>query len=71
MAYTQADLDRITRAIARGQLEVRYGDRLVRYRSLSELLTVKRAMELELAASANAAPQPRSTLLRSSGKGVW
>ncbi|CAM2154429.1 GpW [Paraburkholderia tropica] len=70
MAYTQADLDRLKRAIARGQLEVRYADRTIRYRSLDELMTVKREMERELAAASGATPRPRSTLVRSAGKGV-
>lgn len=70
MAYTQADLDRLKRAIARGQLEVRYADRLIRFRSLAELLTVKREMERELAASSGTTPRSAGTLLRSAGKGV-
>jgi hypothetical protein len=70
MAYTQADLDRLKRAIARGQLEVRYADRTIRYRSLDELMTVKRDMERELAASSGMPQRPGSTLLRSAGKGV-
>lgn len=70
MAYRQTDLDRLKRAIARGQLEVRYADRTIRYRSLDELLTVKRDMERELAAASGTAPRPRSTLLRSAGKGA-
>ena len=37
MAYTQDDLDRIQAVIAKGELEVQYADRKVRYRSIAEL----------------------------------
>lgn len=70
MAYTQADLDRLKRAIARGQLEVRYADRTIRFRSLDELMTVKREMERELSAASGTPQRPRSMLVRSAGKGV-
>jgi len=70
MAYTQSDLDRIDRAIARGSLEVRYADRLVKFRTLDELLTAKREIQRELVAATGSAGRPRATLLRSAGKGA-
>jgi hypothetical protein len=71
MAYTQADLDRIKRAIARGETEVRQGDRMVQFRSVADLLKVQRAIEDELASTACTQPRPRSSLLRAGGKGAW
>lgn len=70
MAYTQADLDRIKRAIARGETEVRQGDRMVQFRSVADLLKVQRAIEDELASTAGGQPRPRSSLLRAGGKGA-
>jgi hypothetical protein len=69
MAYTQADLDRIKRAIARGEMEVRQGDRMVQFRSVDDLLKVQRAIEDELASASGGQPRSRSSLLRSR-KGV-
>lgn len=67
MAYTQADLDRIKRAIAHGEMEVRQGDRMVQFRSIDDLLKAQRAIEAALGA---ATARPRSSLVRSRGKGV-
>jgi hypothetical protein len=69
MAYTQADLDRIRRAIARGETEVRQGDRMVQFRSVDELLKVKRAIEDELGATAGGQRRSTSSLVRAR-KGV-
>lgn len=38
MAYTDAQLTAIRSAIAKGELEVEFSDRRVRYRSIEELL---------------------------------
>lgn len=51
MAYTQADLDALDRAIARSQLEVQFGDRRVRYRSMDELLTARKHVASQIAAA--------------------
>lgn len=69
MAYTQSDLDRIKRAIARGEMEVRQGDRMVQFRSVDDLLKVQRAIEDELASMSGGPSRSRSSLLRSR-KGV-
>lgn len=49
MAYTQADLDALDRAIASGQLEVQYADRRVRYRSMDELMTARQHVAQQIA----------------------
>lgn len=38
MAFTSADLIAVQRAIAKGELEVEFSDRRVRYRSIDDLL---------------------------------
>jgi hypothetical protein len=48
MAFTQAQVDVLEAAIASGALEVRYGDKLVRYQSASEMKATLRRMKLEL-----------------------
>lgn len=48
MAFTQDQLDILNRAIAEGALEVKYGDKWIRYRSLEEMLTIKAAIEKDL-----------------------
>ena len=70
MAYTQDDLDRVKRAIARGELEVQYADRRVKFRSLAELQSAQRLIASELAAASSTQPRARITLLRHRGKGV-
>ena len=51
MAYTQADLDSLTEAIALGAMKVKYADKEVTYRSLKEMKALKRDMEADLAGS--------------------
>lgn len=48
MAWTQADLDALNKAVASGALSVRYVDRTVQYRSLEEVLAIRRMMLDEL-----------------------
>lgn len=48
MAFTQDDLDRLDRAVASGELQVRIQDRMVTYRSLDELLRARRAVRQAL-----------------------
>lgn len=67
MAYTQADLQRIEAAIAGSELEVQYGDKRVKYRSMDEL----RAARTEILKSLQSANAPaRIVRLRHGGKGV-
>ena len=48
MAWTQADVDRIKAAIARGEKTVQFADRSVTYRSLDEMFKTLQAIEAEL-----------------------
>ncbi|MDR2365424.1 MAG: hypothetical protein LBD68_06155 [Zoogloeaceae bacterium] len=67
MAFTTNDLVVIERAIAAGELTVRFADRTITYRSMSELL---RARELILADLAAQRPRrARVTRLYQAGKG--
>lgn len=51
MAYTEADLEAIDKAIASGELEVSIGDRRVRYRGMKELKDARKLIIQELAAT--------------------
>ncbi|MFM0429000.1 hypothetical protein PQQ75_08295 [Paraburkholderia aspalathi] len=67
MAYTQDDLDRIQAVIAKGELEVQYHDRKVRYRSIAEL----RAAQTEIVRGLEQGTgRPRVFRIRPRGKGV-
>ena len=46
--YTQLQLDKLTEAIALGATTVKYGDKEITYRSLSEMKRIKQEMEAEL-----------------------
>lgn len=48
MAYTQADLDALDRAIASSKLEVQLGDRRVRYRTMDELIMARNHVAAQL-----------------------
>lgn len=51
MAYSQADVDALDKAIASGTLSVQYGDRRVQYRSMDELLQARQHVANQIAAS--------------------
>lgn len=51
MAYSQADLDALDKAIASGTLEVQYADRRVKYRSMDELLQARQHVASQMAAA--------------------
>lgn len=55
MAYSQADLDNVRSAIAKGELSVEFADRKVVYRSIDELLKAE-----ERIATAISTSTPRS-----------
>lgn len=69
MAYTEHDLQAVRRAIAGSELEVQYGDKRVKYRSLAELERAARIIQADLDAQAGRR-RSRITRLRSAGKGV-
>lgn len=47
-AFTQAHLDALEKAIAEGVLEVSYDSKVVRYRSLDEMLRIRDLIRKEL-----------------------
>lgn len=49
MAWTQAEIDALKAAIAKGEKQVAFADRSVTYRSLEEMLEALRLMEAEVA----------------------
>lgn len=53
MAYSQTDLDALKQAIGEGVLEVQYSDKKVTYRTLHEMLQIKRMMENDLNGNGN------------------
>lgn len=67
MAYTQADLERLDRAIANSQLEVQYDGKRVRFRSTDELMRARAHVERELSKGMGRSRQFR---LRNAGKGI-
>lgn len=58
MAWTQSQLDALDQAIAEGALTVKYADKQVTYRSLDEMLRIRRLMASALGVSAKS---PRRT----------
>lgn len=52
MAFTQPQLDALKDAIAQGALTVKYADKEVTYRGLSEMMRIKAIMENEINAGA-------------------
>lgn len=49
MAFTQTQLDALDEAIASGTLEVSYDHKKVQYRSLAEMMQIRRMMADEIA----------------------
>ncbi len=48
MPFTQEDIDKLKEAIAKGVLRVQYQDKMITYRSMSDMLMALRLMEEEL-----------------------
>ncbi len=67
MAYTQADLEKLDRAIAGSQLEVQYDGKRVRFRSIDELMRARAHVSAEINKGKRRLRQFR---LRSAGKGI-
>ncbi|WP_321914810.1 phage head-tail joining protein [Paraburkholderia sp. J11-2] len=61
MAFTQQDLDNIDRAIATGELEVRYDGKEVKFRSIDDLKKARDLVAAELAAQSGK-PRQRSSM---------
>lgn len=69
MSYTEKDLAAVRKAIASGLLEVRYGDKTVRYQSTNELIRVEQLIIANL--STQAGHKRRVFFrLRNQGKGI-
>ena len=68
MAFTQDDVVRIERALAKGERIVRYADRTVEYRTVQELIEARDRMLLELAKTGPR--RARLVRLFHTGKGV-
>lgn len=69
MEYSQSDLVAVRKAISSGLLEVRYGDKTVKYPSVSDLVKA----EQHILRNLNAQKGRKSTRiyrLRNKGKGV-
>lgn len=61
MAWTQADLDAVEKAIAAGELSVRLGDMSITYRGTRELLDARDAIKAELTSAGVIAAKSRVT----------
>ncbi|MTI13353.1 phage head-tail joining protein [Sansalvadorimonas verongulae] len=48
MAFTQQQLNALEDAIAMGTLEVEYGDKKVKYRSLGEMMRIRDMMRMDI-----------------------
>lgn len=48
MGYSTLEYETLVKAIAQGALSVEYGDKKVTYRSLDDMLRLKKLMEAEL-----------------------
>lgn len=69
MAYTRSDLEAVNRAIASGLLEVKYGDKSVRYPSMADLIKAKQHIVAEINAH-EGRRKPWVFRIRNKGKGV-
>ncbi len=67
MAYTQAEIDELKRAMATGALSATFADRTVTYRSLEEMRSQLAEMEREVNASSGTTTNYR---LASTSKGL-
>ncbi len=48
MSYTESDREIIRRAIVRGERRVTFGDKTVEYRSVDELRSILRKIDMEI-----------------------
>ena len=66
MAFTQLQLEALDKAIAEGTLTVKYGDKLVTYRSLEEMLKIRNLMQDELNPDATTEGEQRRIFMKHS-----
>ena len=57
MAYTEAQLQALETALAKGERRVSFGDKTVEYRSVEELQAAIRTVEAEIARNTGASPK--------------
>ena len=72
MAYTQAHLDALEAALAKGEKRVTFGDKTVEYRSVDELMAAIEAVKrdlFELAAATGLWPGAPRQIRVTTGKG--
>lgn len=69
MAWTQADIDALKAALAKGEARVRFADREVAYRSVEEMRSALALMQAEVNAATGTA-RPRQRYLYQQGKGI-
>lgn len=67
MAYTTADLEALDKAIAGSTLEVRFADRSVKYRSMTELLQARQHVAAQIAVAAGRRSHHRFTFATARG----
>jgi hypothetical protein len=70
MAYIQADLDQLDKAIAGAELEVQYGEKRVKFRSMAELMAARTHVAGQLLAASQTKPRSRIVRVRHGGKGL-
>lgn len=69
--FTVEQYNALKSAIAQGSQTVKYGDKLVTYRTLTEMLEILKLMEAELFPDTNAVPgQPSTRRVASFTKGL-
>lgn len=61
MAYTNADLEKLDKAIAGGVLEWQHEGRRVRYQSMNDMLKARNHVAAQIAAAAATAQQAGAT----------
>lgn len=64
MAFTQADLQKLERAIASGVKSVAYSDRTVTYQTINDMRAARVAIAAELGINLNASAPGRPRLFR-------
>lgn len=53
MSWAQSDLDNLEKAIAEGALTVQYKDKMITYRSLKDMLSLREIMKREINGESN------------------
>jgi hypothetical protein len=69
MAFTTDDVTKLERAIASGQLTVRYADRSITYQTTRDMMAALKQMRAEIDDAAGTKPRRRTMRLFQSGRG--